>query len=148
MAKFISQISKRKIMKFNKLIPELSVSDFEKSIKFYINILGFKLEYRRKGFAFLSFQGSQLMIQRINNIWNTAKLEKPFGRGVNFQIEVNSIKPLLKSLKDNSYPIFAGPEKNWYACKGKLLGNEEFLVKDPDGYLLRFSKDAGIKKGK
>jgi len=27
----------------------------------------------------------------------------------------------------------------------QLLGNKEFLVKDPDGYLLRFAEDLGAK---
>jgi len=35
-------------MKFNKLIPELSVSGLEKSIRFYTKILGFKMEYKRE----------------------------------------------------------------------------------------------------
>jgi len=26
-----------------------------------------------------------------------------------------------------------------------LLGNKEFLIQDPDGYLLRFSEDLGEK---
>jgi catechol 2,3-dioxygenase-like lactoylglutathione lyase family enzyme len=61
------------MMKFNKLIPELSVSDIDKSLKFYVDILGFKIEYQRKetSFVFLSFQGSQIMIEKINNFWNT-----------------------------------------------------------------------------
>ena len=73
-------------MGFNKLIPELSVANIEKSKYFYINILGFKLEYERKDdqFAFLSYQGSQIMIEQINNNWNVSKLEYPFDRGINF----------------------------------------------------------------
>lgn len=49
------------MLKFNALIPELSVSDFKKSIDFYLNILLFKLEYERKAdkFAFLSLNESQ-----------------------------------------------------------------------------------------
>lgn len=31
-------------MKFNKMIPELTVSDINKTKEFYLNILGFKLE--------------------------------------------------------------------------------------------------------
>lgn len=137
-------------MKFNKLIPELVVSDFKKSINFYINILGFKIEYQRKNpdFAFLSFQKSQIMIQEINNTWNTAKLEKPFGRGINFQIEVKKIKPILNNLKKNNYPIFVEPKENWYKKDNQFLGNKEFLVQDPDGYLLRFFEDLGVKKVK
>ena len=70
-------------MKFNKLIPELSVSDFDKSLKFYIDVLGFKMEYKREEskFAMLSFQGSQIMIEEVNNHWSTGRLEYPFGRG-------------------------------------------------------------------
>jgi len=134
-------------MRFNKLIPELSVSDFEQSLKFYTKILGFNVEYKREesNFAFLSFQGSQLMIEQANERWSTGKLEHPFGRGVNFQIEVKSIKPILKSLKDNNYPVFVEAKENWYRQDNQLSGNNEFLVKDPDGYLLRFAEDLGAK---
>lgn len=134
-------------MKFNKLIPELSVSNFEKSLEFYTKILGFKIEYKRveSKFAFLSLQGNQIMIQEINELWNTAKLKYPFGRGINFQIEVKSIKPILNSLKKNKYSVFIKPKENWYRQKNKLIGNREFLIKDPDGYLLRFAEDLGSR---
>jgi len=128
-------------MIFNKLVPELSVSDFEKSLRFYRDILNFKIEYTREKFAFLSFQGSQIMIEEINNNWNTGKLERPFGRGINFQIEVKDIKPILKNLKEFKYEIFKEPEEHKYKVKDKILRCKEFLVQDPDGYLLRFSEN-------
>jgi uncharacterized 2Fe-2S/4Fe-4S cluster protein (DUF4445 family)/uncharacterized glyoxalase superfamily protein PhnB len=117
-------------MKFNKLIPELSVSNFKKSLEFYTKVLGFEIEYQRleSKFAFLSFQGSQIMIEEVNDNWNTGKLEYPFGRGVNFQIEVDNINPLLNSLKKNNYPIKMMPKENWYRKDDVLLGNKEFLV--------------------
>jgi hypothetical protein len=34
-------------------------------------------------------------------------------------------------------------EENWYKVNNKKIGNKEFLVQDPDGYLLRFSEDMG-----
>ena len=42
-------------MKFNKIIPELSITNLENSLKFY-KTLGFKIEYERpeNKFAFLS----------------------------------------------------------------------------------------------
>jgi catechol 2,3-dioxygenase-like lactoylglutathione lyase family enzyme len=134
-------------MKFNKLIPELSVSNFKKSLDFYINIIGFKIEYKRdeSKFAMISYQGSQVMIEEVNNHWNKAKLEYPFGRGINFQIEVKKIKPILDNLEKANYPIFVEPKENWYRQNNKLLGNKEFLVQDPDGYLLRFAEDLGEK---
>ena len=134
-------------MKFNKLIPELSVSNIDQSLNFYTQILGFKIEYQREEskFAMISFQESQIMIQEVNDNWNTGELEYPFGRGVNFQIEVNQIQPILDSLKKNNYSIFVEPKENWYRKDKELLGNKEFLIKDPDGYLLRFTENLGTK---
>jgi len=83
-------------VRFNKLIPEISVTDIEESLRFYTEILGFKVEYSRPedGFAFLSLQGSQLMVEEINHNWDTGELERPYGRGVNLQIEVDSVEEL------------------------------------------------------
>ena len=36
-------------------------------------------------------------------------------------------------------------EENWYRHDDKMLGNKEFLIQDPDGYLLRFTQDLGEK---
>ncbi|MGM0629431.1 MAG: bleomycin resistance protein [Patescibacteria group bacterium] len=142
-------------MKFNRLIPELSVIDFNKSIKFYVNIIGFKTEYSRgydgeeSKFALISMQGSQFMIDEVNifdpkeDKFVTANLEYPLGRGVNFQIEVESVEPILLRLKENKYPLQMNLTENWYRQNDKLLGNREFMVLDPDGYLLRFAEDLG-----
>ena len=134
-------------MKFNKLIPELSVSNLKKSIHFYTKILGFKIEYRREEskFVFLSFQGSQIMIQENNENWNTGKLEYPFSRGVNFSIDVDGVNRIVERLKKHKYPIKVMPKKNWYRKGDTLLRVKEILVLDPDGYLLRFSQDIGTK---
>ncbi|PLW79705.1 aldoketomutase [Candidatus Woesearchaeota archaeon] len=135
-------------MKFNKLIPELSVKNFDKSLYFYIRILGFTKEYERKEskFAFMNLQGSQIMIEEINDHWNTGKLEYPFGRGINFQIEVDNINFVLKKLNKENYPLFKKPKENWYRKDDIFIGNKEFLVMDPDGYLLRFCEDIGTKQ--
>jgi catechol 2,3-dioxygenase-like lactoylglutathione lyase family enzyme len=138
------------------MVPEYSVSSLEKSLKFYKEILGFKVEYQRPEdkFAFLSLQGSQLMIEELRkgegsqntkSIWHTGKLEYPFGRGFHFQIELKSISPLLKSLRKNKYPIKAPPRDAWFR-KGKILvGMRYFMVMDPDGYLFLFNQDLGRK---
>lgn len=50
-------------MKYNSLIPELSVTDINKSKEFYAK-LGFKIIYERveDKFCFLQFEGNQIMI--------------------------------------------------------------------------------------
>ena len=136
-------------MKFNKIIPELSVTNLEISLKFY-KTLGFKIEYERpeNKFVFLSMGKIQFMIQEISDDdkWDVAPLSYPFGNGINFQLEVDNVEDIYNSLKDNNYKIAFEIEENWYRQDNKLLGNKEFLVQDPDGYLLRFSEDLGEKE--
>ncbi|MBU3136075.1 VOC family protein [Clostridium gasigenes] len=95
-------------MKFNDLIPELSVSSIVESKRFYIDVLGFKLEYERveDKFAFLSLGKAQIMIEEINGYWNTGKLQYPFGRGVNFQIGIDDVAIIKSSLVKNNINLF------------------------------------------
>jgi len=133
-------------MEFLPILAELSISDFSKSLKFYVDILGFKIEYQRKNpnFAFLSYNGSQIMIQELRpSEKESEKLEYPFGRGVNFQIETESVQKIIESLDINNYPIKRGIKDSWYKGENKSYGCREILVLDPDGYLLRFSEELG-----
>ena len=136
-------------MYFNKIIPELSVTNLNNSLKFY-KTLGFKIEYERpeNKFAFLSMGEIQFMIQEIsdNDKWDIAPLSYPFGNGIIFQLEVEDVEKIYNGLKNNNYEIAFEIEENWYRKDNKLLGNKEFLVQDPDGYLLRFSEDLGEKE--
>ena len=135
-------------MYFKKIIPELSVTNIENSIKFYKTI-GFKIEYERpeNKFVFLSLGEIQFMLQEIseNDKWDVAPLTYPFGNGINFQLEVENVDNIYNLLKENNYKITFEIEENWYRQDDKLLGNKEFLVQDPDGYLIRFSEDLGTK---
>ncbi|MFE8065057.1 bleomycin resistance protein [Priestia megaterium] len=125
-------------MKFNKLIPELSVKDINKSKEFYLEILEFQLLYERieEKFAFISLNGAQIMIEECNGHWQTGELEYPYGRGINFQIEVENIESILQNLKKHRIKLFRDSMLNNYS--GFI--QKEFIVQDPDGYLLRFSQ--------
>ena len=135
-------------MYWNKNIPELSVTNLENSLKFYKTI-GFKIEYERleNKFVFLSLGEIQFMLQEFSedDKWKLAPLKYPFGNGINFQLEVENVDEIYNSLKENNYKIAFDMEENWYRQDDKLLGNKEFLVQDPDGYLIRFSQDLGEK---
>lgn len=133
-------------MKWNQMIPELDVFNLAKSLHFYTKIIGFKIVYNREEdkFAFLQFEDVQLMIQEIdreNNKWETGKLEYPLGIGINFQIDVTNIDEIYNRLKNSDYKIFVEMEDHWYRKDNILMGCREFLVQDPNGYLLRFSQD-------
>lgn len=127
-------------MNFNKLIPELSVSNIEKSKKFYLD-LGFKIMYERKEdkFCFLELQGNQIMIEEVNDNWNTGSLEYPFGRGINISMAIDDIDNFYKKLKEKNIDLFKDMMENEYVVNDKTYVDKEFLVQDPDGYLLRFN---------
>ena len=129
-------------MKFNSLIPELSVSSVIESKKFYIDILGFHLEYERveDQFAFLSYGEAQIMLEEINGHWNTGELQSPFGRGINFQIATDDVYKIAYNLKQNNIILFRDIMESRYRCNDEGIVEKEILVQDPDGYLLRFSQ--------
>ena len=127
-------------MKFNSLIPELSVSNIENSIEFYTSI-GFKIIYERKKdkFCFLELENNQIMIEQINNNWNTGILEYPFGRGINISMSIKNIDQCYNKIKEKNIKIFQEIQINKYQVDEKIYEDKEFLIQDPDGYLLRFN---------
>lgn len=128
-------------MDFNKMIPELSVFDIEQTKRFY-NDLGFKIEYERpeEKFVFMSFQDSQFMFEQIhNNGWNIGELIYPLGRGINFSIAVDDIEGLYKLVKTLNLEIYRELNRSIYQVNGTEETQTEFLIQDPNGYLLRFT---------
>ena len=128
-------------MKFNQLIPELSVTDIEKSKSFYI-ALGFQVMYERveDKFVFLELEGNQIMIEQINDNWNTGIIEYPFGRGINISMTVSNIDEYFQKLKDSHVLFYKELMVNQYEVNGVTYNDKEFLIQDPDGYLLRFNQ--------
>jgi len=124
------------------LVPELLVTDIAASLRFWVDTCGFSVAYDRpdEGFAYLELGGAQVMLEEAGRgrNWITGALEAPFGRGINFQVEVPSLEPLLSALAASDYPLFMAPEEQWYRKESVELGVRQFLVQDPDGYLIRF----------
>ena len=137
-----------KYLEFSKNIPELSVTNLKNSLNFY-KTAGFKVEYDRpeNKFAFISLDEIQFMLQEIanNDKWDVSPLSYPFGNGINFQLEVENLDEIYNSFKNSNYKITFDIQENWYRQDDKMLGNKEFLIQDPDGYLLRFTQDLGEK---
>jgi len=128
-------------MDFNNLIPELSVFDIFQTKNFYEE-LGFKIEYERQEekFVFMSFQDSQFMFEQIHDEgWNTGELIYPLGRGINFSIAVDDIENLYTLVKSKKLEIYKKLTKSVYLVNGIEKIQMEFLIQDPNGYLLRFT---------
>ncbi len=129
------------------LTPELYCYDFAKSCALYTDVLGFRVDYQREeeGFAMLEREGAWLMIDEIGveRTWHTGEFDRPLGRGINLQIEVSDVDALYEAVKAAGHPIFLEMEDAWYRADDIYLGNRQFLIQDPDGYLLRFFQDIG-----
>ena len=129
------------------LVPELLVVDIENSLRFWRDVCGFTALFDRpeECFAYLDLDGAQIMLDEIGKTrdWVTGPLEPPFGRGVNFQIRVSAVEPILATLAREGWPLFMEPEQKWYRTGDVESGVHQFLVQDPDGYLIRFSAYLG-----
>lgn len=135
-------------MDFNRLIPELYCSNIEVSLRFYTEVLGFTLRYARPEtrFAFLEREGAQIMIEQPGDesrTWLAGALEHPYGRGMNLQIEVADIAPLHAAVLASECVVHVPLEDAWYRVGAVDVGNRQFVVQDPDGYLLRLFQALG-----
>lgn len=127
-------------MNFNKLIPELSVSDINKTREFYVDVLGFKICYERPEdkFIFVEKDGNQIMLEQINDNWNVGKMEYPFGRGINFEMTISDVDAVYERIEKAGIKLFRKMEVKDYECGDEIVHQKQFLIQDPDGYLLRF----------
>ena len=127
---------------FAVLVPELDVTDLDASLHFWCGILGFRIAYARPedGFAYLEYAGAQVMLCRRNGNWETAPTERPFGRGLNLQITVAALDPLLEGLAAAGWPLFREPHDARYRVGERSAHLRQCLVQDPDGDLLRFAE--------
>jgi catechol 2,3-dioxygenase-like lactoylglutathione lyase family enzyme len=129
------------------LVPELLVVDINKSLRFWCDVCGFAMLFDRpdEGFAYLDLDGAQIMLDEIGKTrdWLTGPLERPLGRGINLQIRVPAVEPILAALARAGWPLFMEAEQKWYRTGDVETGVHQFLVQDPDGYLIRFSAYIG-----
>ena len=122
---------------YNSLIPELLVRDLARSKDFYVGLCGFKIEYERaeERFVFLSFQGSQIMLEELPDKTVSDKL----GVGVNFSIGCDDVSALYEKIVQAQYPIYTALTTREFRVNDDFVYPKEFSVLDPDGYHLRFS---------
>ncbi len=128
------------------LVAELYVSDISASLRFYTELLEFAIVYQRieKHFAYLALGQAELMIEQpVDRQWLLAPLEPPCGRGINLQIAVPNVTSMHERLAAHRIVPFVPLETRWYRRAVDSIEVRQFVVADPDGYLLRFSETIG-----
>nr|WP_173178132.1 VOC family protein [Pseudomonas tohonis] len=138
------------MMHFNALVPELLVVDFARSLDFYCRVLGFEVAYQRPEhrFAYLRFGEAQLMLEEDDgeaSEWRVEPLEAPFGRGLNLSIRCADALALIARIEAAGVRLRRGAEERWYRQDEQAHGELNFLLQDPDGYLLRFHQSLGMR---
>ncbi len=136
----------------NALVPEFAVTNWIASKAFYCDVLGFTCCYERpdEGFCYLSLGNAELMIDQIGagRTFDDGHLPAtyPFGKGLNVQIAVEDITLLTSSLESAGIPLYLDVEDKWYVTDDMEMGHRQFVVADPDGYLLRFYQSLGSRQ--
>ena len=128
-------------MEFARLVPELIVSDISRSLDFYTGLLGFEVLFDRpdERFAYLDRHGAQIMLEQpTGRAFLAGDLQRPYGRGVNLQIEAGDLDALYRSVVEAGCQLLQQLEEKRYRVGDGEVGQRQFVVADPDGYLLRF----------
>lgn len=130
-------------MRWNPLVPELSVSDIFASLDFYVRGVGFRILFSREDplFACLELNGAQLMLEEDHSeAWLAGRVRPSRSRGMKLQIEVPDVGAVRSRLAALGVRPFRDLRQVWYemgARGGTLEGQAEFVAQDPDGYLIR-----------
>lgn len=133
------------------IVPELDVADLGRSLSFYAEVLGFRVSFERpeERFAYLTRGPVHLMLEQADGPgrrFRLAPLEYPFGRGMNLQISVPDVDDLYAQALRAGATIPIPLEERWYRQGEEEAGNRQFVVLDPDGYLLRFFGNLGRRR--
>ncbi|MFP7834624.1 bleomycin resistance protein [Marisediminicola sp. LYQ134] len=130
------------------LVPELLVTNLDRSLTFWCDQCGFTVRYSRpeKRFAYVTLGSAHVMLKEAGagRNWITGPLDPPLGRGINLQITVPDSAGFAASLEAAGVALFMQIETKWYRVDdNQEAGVQQFVVTDPDGYLLRFQSPLG-----
>ena len=121
--------------KFRKTTPILTVRDVSRSIDFFVNALGLKLDfvYGEPSF-YAGLYSNDLEIHIINE--NSSNARQPAGKS-NLSILVDEVDNLYNNLKERGVEILIAPEDRDY-------GLRDFSCTDPDGNIFNFGVEVEV----
>lgn len=124
---------------WSSLMAEFVVTDIARSVAFWTGPMGFSVAYDRPAekFVFITHpDGAQIMLWERDGSWETGPLEPPFGRGVVTQVYVRDVDRMADAVRAASIPFYVDLREKWRHWGDREGLQREFLVQDPDGYLV------------
>ncbi len=125
---------------------ELIVGNYDKSLAFWTGPMGFSVCYTRPSmkFAYLEHpDGAQMMFYERDGDWETGPFELPLGRGAIIQLGVKDINAAYNAIVAADIPRYVELREKWRHWGDREGGQREFLVQDPDGYLVMVNQKIG-----
>ena len=134
--------------RWNPLLAELMVQDYPASLAWWTNLMGFAPVFARPGQKLAMLQhpnGAQVMIYERDGDWETGAMEPPFGRGAVLQVQVADVTAAHAIFAAADHPFYVDLREKWRDWGDCLGGQREFLVQDPDGYLVMLIEQLGTR---
>lgn len=133
---------------WNRLVAEMMVSDYPTSLDWWTRLVGMTPVFTRPAqkLAFLQHpDGGQVMIYERDGDWEVAAMEPPFGRGVVIQVFVDDVVAVHRRFAAAHHAFYVDLREKWRDWGDVLGGQREFLVQDPDGYLVMVAQHIGTR---
>jgi hypothetical protein len=80
-----------------------------------------------------------MMFEQLNGHWSVGEMEHPYGRGINFEMTVPDAAAMYQKIIELGIKPFRELMESRYREGDEVIVQHEFLIQDPDGYLLRFA---------
>lgn len=130
------------------LMAEMMVTDYPKTLAFWTGPAGFTVAFTRpaqKLACLVHPDGAQIMIYQRDGDWETGVMEPPYGRGMVVQVYVADVDKAAQAMGAAGVPFYVAPREKWRDWGDRLGGQREFLVQDPDGYLVMVVQRIGTR---
>ena len=130
------------------LMAEMMVNDYARSLAFWTGPMGFDVAFTRpaqKLACLARHDGAQIMVYERDGDWETGPMQPPFGRGMVVQIYVSDVDAMAQAMVVAGVPFYVAPREKWRDWGDRMGGQREFLVQDPDGYLIMVVQRIGTR---
>jgi catechol 2,3-dioxygenase-like lactoylglutathione lyase family enzyme len=93
-------------------MPEFLITDLRESLAFRTGVLGFRIACSRPEQSFVCLEhpdGAQRMMYPRDGAWEVGAMERPFGRGVVFQVYVRDVDAMARAVIATGLPFCVQP---------------------------------------